>query len=293
MSIEIKITARPEDGDMANQLHNAFLALGYLKKDKKEKEPEAKVSKVTLDWQPVENIEQAVALVTETKTEHEEKIPKEPIQFTPAEIPESKRKRKSKAEVEKEEKFQRQISTGAERTNPEEDAIQDAKDEVIIADTLFTIDDVRKLIGDYSKIHGIAKAATEVPLLLGCKIHELSDDQVSLANAIAVMRHAINPDAPQARIIPVSAQTFPDDVTKADVGKALMAYAAMYDGVDIPLEQMHATLEDGPKMLMKIFGSSVTNISAIPADPISYAKAKAAIEAAIIHNPYKREAKNG
>ena len=91
----------------------------------------------------------------------------------------------------------------------------------------------------------------------------------------------------------MSAQTFAPDVTKADVGKALMAYAAMYDGVGTPLDQMHATLEDGPKILVKIFGPSVTNISAIPADPVSYAKAKAAIESAIANNPYKREAKNG
>ena len=157
---------------------------------------------------------------------------------------------------------------------------QDIEDEKAEVNTsVLTHDDLRAVIGEFTKIHGIAKAQKMVPVILGCAIVDVPADQDSLQLAIDKIKAEINSDD----------DTDMDDeptAAESDVREALMAYAKKYDGDDAKLTN---TLVDGPKILVGELGEGITAIRLIPKDPHSYGRALQAINKAITENPFNRE----
>ena len=170
---------------------------------------------------------------------------------------------------------------------------QDVADEAAEAasDTL-THDDVRAAVGEYTKKFGIVAAQKAIPALLGKPIAEIPDDQASLRAAVAAIRNDMLEVKPAADIV-ASAGLFADEtppapmkeITEADVRDALMAYAAKYD-VD---DKMANTLIDGPDILKKTFGPTVSALRLVPKDSASLRKAYDAIHDAIENNWYNRK----
>jgi len=170
---------------------------------------------------------------------------------------------------------------------------QDVADEAAEAasDTL-THDDVRGAVGDYTKKFGIVAAQKAIPALLGMPIAEIPDDQESLRAAVAAIRDDML-EVKKAADIVASAGLFADvpepapekEITEANVREALMAYAAKYDGDD----KMAHTLVDGPDILKKTFGPTVSAMRLIPKDPASLRKAYEAIQDATANNWYNRK----
>ena len=153
---------------------------------------------------------------------------------------------------------------------------QDIADEKVLrpSDRL-THDDLRVVVGEFTKIHGIAKAQKMIPVILGCAIADVPEDK--LLDAIDRIRAEItDTDVVEDEVL---------HATEADVREALLAYAKKYDADD----DMPNTFEDGPKILSDVFGPDCKAIRFIPKDPISYGKALKAINDAIINNPFKRE----
>lgn len=156
---------------------------------------------------------------------------------------------------------------------------QDIEDEKAEVNTsVLTHDDLRAVIGEFTKIHGIAKAQKMVPVILGCAIVDVPADQDSLQLAIDKIKAEINSDDDTDTDEPTAAES--------DVREALMAYAKKYDGDDAKLTN---TLVDGPKILAGELGEGVTAIRLIPKDPYSYGRALQAINKAITENPFNRE----
>jgi len=169
---------------------------------------------------------------------------------------------------------------------------QDVADEAAEAasDTL-THDDVRAAVGEYTKKFGIVAAQKAIPALLGMPIAEIPDDQDSLRAAVAAIRDDML-EVKKAADIVASAGLFADEtppalaeITEADVRNALMAYAAKYDGND----KMPNTLVDGPDILKKTFGPTVSALRLVPKDQASLRKAYDAICDATENNWYNRK----
>ena len=170
---------------------------------------------------------------------------------------------------------------------------QDVADEAAeaVSDVL-THDDVRAAVGDYTRKFGIVAAQKAIPALLGRPIAEIPDDQDSLRAAVAAIRDDML-EVKKAADIVASAGLFADEVvpapvkeiTEADVRDALMAYAAKYD-VD---DKMANTLIDGPDILKKTFGPTVSALRLVPKDQASLRKAYAAINDATDNNWYNRK----
>ena len=170
---------------------------------------------------------------------------------------------------------------------------QDVADEAAEAasDTL-THDDVRAAVGDYTKKFGIVAAQKAIPALLGMPIAEIPDDQDSLRAAVSAIRDDML-EVKKAADIVASAGLFADEIvpapvkeiTEADVRDALMAYAAKYD-VD---DKMANTLIDGPDILKKTFGPTVSALRLVPKDSTSLRRAYEAIHDAVKNNWYNRK----
>jgi len=170
---------------------------------------------------------------------------------------------------------------------------QDMADEAAEAasDTL-THDDVRAAVGEYTRKFGIVAAQKAIPALLGMPIAEIPNDQESLRAAIAAIKDDML-EVKKAADIVASAGLFADEtppapmkeVTEADVRDALMAYAAKYD-VD---DKMANTLIDGPDILKKTFGPTVSALRLVPKDQVSLRKAYDAINDATDNNWYNRK----
>ena len=168
---------------------------------------------------------------------------------------------------------------------------QDVADEAAEAasDTL-THDDVRAAVGEFTKKFGIVRAQKHIPMLLKKPIAEIPDDQVSLQEAIAAIHDYMQWGAaePTVTIPPLFDEEYKPtlaEITEADVRDALMAYAAKYD-VD---DKMANTLIDGPDILKKTFGPTVSAMRLIPKDPASLRKAYEAIQDATANNWYNRK----
>ena len=159
------------------------------------------------------------------------------------------------------------------------------------SDTL-THDDVRAAVGDYTKKFGIVAAQKAIPALLGMPIAEIPDDQDSLRAAVSAIRDDML-EVKKAADIVASAGLFADEIvpapvkeiTEADVRDALMAYAAKYD-VD---DKMANTLIDGPDILKKTFGPTVSALRLVPKDSTSLRRAYEAIHDAVKNNWYNRK----
>lgn len=165
---------------------------------------------------------------------------------------------------------------------------QDMADEAAeAASDKLTHDDVRAAVGDYTKQFGIVAAQKNIPQLLGGPIAEIPEDQAALAAAIQAVRQAMTPqetDEPTLALFDEPAAV--KEITETDVREALMAYAAKYDGD----AKMANTLVDGPDILKKTFGPTVSAMRLIPKDPASLRKAYDAIHDAITNNWYNRKA---
>ena len=152
-----------------------------------------------------------------------------------------------------------------------------------------THDDVRDYVGQYTKKFGIVAAQKNIPTILGCAIADLPDDQVALQKAIFQIQAAMLEGQMQKE---VDTNLFDEpeieperEITEQDVRDALMVYAKKYDADD----KMANTLIDGPDILKKTFGPTVTALRLIPKDPASLKKAYDAITDATENNWYNRK----
>ena len=157
---------------------------------------------------------------------------------------------------------------------------QDADDEAAEASRdILTHDDVRILVGAYTKEFGIVAAQKNIPTLIGCAIADIPNDQESLGEAI----YKISKDLETKLFDDVGEPE--NEITEQDVRDALMVYAKKYDADD----KMVNTLIDGPDILKKTFGPTVTALRLIPKDPASLKKAFDAITDATENNWYNRK----
>ncbi len=143
-----------------------------------------------------------------------------------------------------------------------------------------THDDVRAAVGKYIKHFGIVVGQKNIPALLGCSISDIPDDQNQIKLAILKIEAALAPTLFDEHVVASE-----KEITEADVRDALMAYAAKYD-VD---DKMANTLIDGPDILKKTFGPSVSALRLVPKDAASLRKAYDAINDATDNNWYNRK----
>ena len=157
---------------------------------------------------------------------------------------------------------------------------RDAKDEAVeTSNGVLTHDDVRILVGAYTKEFGIVAAQKNIPTLIGCAIADIPNDQEALGEAI----YKISKDLETSLFDDVGEPE--NEITEQDVRDALMVYAKKYD-VD---DKMANTLIDGPDILKKTFGPAVMSLRLIPKDPASLKKAYDAITDATENNWYNRK----
>lgn len=181
------------------------------------------------------------------------------------------------------------ISTGEERVGPEDseaDARRDAADEAAETEAnggLAPVDELRRLVGQYQKKHGMpaAVALCAEGGLIGCGVHEVPEADIPAV--IEKVRAAIDGETSKGTEAPAEPAK---QATKADLQKAMLRYAKKFDGQDTDMNAMPATMEDCPKIFEMLFGEGVTKLSQVPED--GYAKAIAGIDEAIEKNPFKR-----
>lgn len=298
MTIEIKIEAHPDRGDMGQQVERAMSALGFYRSA-------AVVSSVS--HRPVTE-EAIIREIAETAVQDEPVTSQEVVELHEAPKrergkPSPGRARRTKEEIAEDEAadaadaakqtaaeeanltddVKPAISTGGERISPEDE--QDAADEAAETEKtgLASIDVLRRLVGDYQKKHGMPAAVKlcQEGGLIGKPIHELDD--AGIEAAIRTMSGGVidAKDAPQKVEEPAALEP----KTKADLVEAMMRYADKYDGTRDQAKMTH-TLADMPKVFVATFGDSVQKLSQVPED--KYAEAVAAVEAAIKADPYGR-----
>jgi hypothetical protein len=184
------------------------------------------------------------------------------------------------------------ISSGEERINPEdaETVAQDAADEA--AETAAagtgapTLNDLRKLMGDVQRKHGMA-TATRIPFLLGKPIAEITDAE--LPEALAKVQTLLDGDTPAAAqavttaTVAAGAEPAPT-ATKEDLVAAMLEYADFADGTR-EQAKMKWTMVDVPVVFDKLFG--VQKLSEVPAD--GYGKAVAGIREMLDKDPFNRK----
>jgi hypothetical protein len=208
--------------------------------------------------------------------------PSTPVEMEPTEP--KKRGRKAKETTTKD--------VAVEVATPDVNEQDVADESAEAASDKLTHDDIRDLVGQYTKKHGIALAQKNIPQILGGAIADIPDDQTALQVAIFKLREAMGATpvamAGAKQDIPLFANEEPapvKEITEQDVRNALMAYAAKYD-VD---DKMANTLVDGPDILKKTFGPTVSALRLIPKDPASLKKAYDAVQDAIENNWYNRK----
>ena len=173
------------------------------------------------------------------------------------------------------------------------DTAQDAADEAAEAaasktDAL-TLDDLRNAAGAYQKAHGPLAAIKNIPIILGKPLTEHAPQEIEEA----IRKIRIATEAPAVTSAPVVQQHIEENKPAAsptldDVKAALGRYAAKYDGrTDLGKETTPITNEDGSKIVKQAVGAD--NLRDMPKDPATLAKLIAAIDAAVVSNPFKRE----
>lgn len=299
MTIEIKITAHQELGDVAKQVNEAMAALGFVRALR------LISSTATIDEDV--SIGEALAPGTGFTADEINAIDKAAEDFyaakpAPARVPGQPspgKARRTKAEIAEDEAaakashdrvaaIKEDVLAGAtgQQTayDTPEDAAQDAADEAAETaanKTGLTLDDLRHAAARYQKKFGMAAAVAGIPTLLGCAMVDVPE--ADLAAAIAKIDAAVTADAPGAieeKVAEVKA------ATKEDVMAAMLRYALNYDGQDKDMNAMPKTMADAPKIFAKLFGADVVKLSQVPAD--GYAKTVAAFDEAIAKNPFQR-----
>ena len=212
--------------------------------------------------------------------------PDTPVETEPTEPKKRGRKPKETAVAAKEE-----VVSIAVPVIDEQDVADEAAE---AASDVLTHDDVRAAVGEYTKRFGIVAAQKNVPAMLGCPIAEIPDTQEALSGAIAKLKNLMNAleemtgtthGIHNTPLFDEEPETTLAEITEANVREALMAYAAKYD-VD---DKMANTLVDGPDILKKTFGPTVSALRLVPKDATSLRRAYEAIHDAIKNNWYNRK----
>lgn len=311
MTIEIKIEAHPDRGDMGQQVERAMSALGFYRSAAVVSSVSQTATEAAYAWAEVKSepiIATGATIPTDADLEqaaldnpNADVVPV--VQKRERGKPSPGRARRTKEEIAEDEAadaadaakqqaadeanltddVKPAISTGGERISPEDE--QDAADEAAETEKtgLASIDVLRRLVGDYQKKHGMPAAVKlcQEGGLIGKPIHEL--DEAGVEAAIAAMQGAAPAKVEEPAPAEEPAALAPK--TKADLVEAMMRYADKYDGTRDQAKMTH-TLADMPKVFMKEFGDSVQKLSQVPED--KYAEAVAAVEAAIEADPYGR-----
>jgi hypothetical protein len=200
--------------------------------------------------------------------------------------------------------------------DPETDA-QDAADEAAEAGEKsqggpLNLEDLRRVIGEYAKKHGMAKAAANIPTIIEGPMLEVTDfaraiARVKLAAATSDgLLHEMSAEdlATCGRVVDGlieardqqlakirEAISEKPSATKDELMAAVMAYAAKYEGKGVIPASGGPTAVDLADVMRKTFPGTSGALSEIPATPEGYGKALAAVSAATTGNPYSREAK--
>lgn len=307
MTIEIKIEAHPDRGDMGKQVERAMSALGFYRSA-------PVVSSVSQTATTTAGTGRAVTqdAVNEMIGDafYKEDAPAPTDEEPQAEAPKRERgkpspgrSRRTKEEIAEDEAadaadaakqtaaeeanltddVKPAISTGGERISPEDE--QDAADEAAETEKtgLAPIDVLRRLVGDYQKKHGTPAAVKlcQEGGLIGKPIHELDD--AGIEAAISTMSGGVIDAKDELQKVEELAALEPK--TKADLAEAMMRYADKFDGTRDQAKMPH-TLADMPKVFVATFGEGIDKLSKVPED--KYAEAVAAVEAAIEADPYGR-----
>lgn len=193
------------------------------------------------------------------------------------------------------------ISTGEERIDPADAETQaqdkaDEKAEVEATRDGLTLDDLREVVGEYQKVHGMAATVENIPALLGCAVAEVKPED--LEGAIAKVRAeigvtGITGDMPGPNTAEPKAEEKPAPFTasKNDVIEEMLRYADKFDGQRTNPGEATAMIEDRAKILLAAFGDGIDGLSKIPDTPEAYGRAVLALREAIEKNPYGREVK--
>ena len=211
------------------------------------------------------------------------------------------------------------ISSGGDRANPEDDA-QDAADEAAESashrGSEATLDDLRKVIGEYQKKFGMAQAAAKsLEYNGGQPIFEVPSKDIPLT--IMRWKAAIEHDKPgeAAKFTPVkpsedrkfihesTAKGFNPEsgnpvtvvhtqqiATREQVNAAINDYATKFDG-SLEQAKMVNTKTDIPKLMERLFGAGKNNFNAIERTPENYGRVITAIQAEISKNTFGRTPK--
>jgi hypothetical protein len=184
------------------------------------------------------------------------------------------------------------ISTGENRTNPEDDA-QDAADEAAESaqrtDGPPTMDDLRAAVKRYSDKFGPEAAIANVRGILGSPMLEVVP--AGIPSAIAKMDLAtrgaqpMGVDAPSAPETSLFDNGAPRVAKREDIIAAMTAYCVKFDGTNDPNKAPNGQA-DLPRILEKACGHP--RISLLPQTPDSFGAAVAAIEQATKNNPFGR-----
>lgn len=285
MTLKIEVFVPEDDvrgGSAAKYLASALTAIGYSRQSYPA--VEQSIGRATADGQPL-GVQRAISF-PETQ-------PPTTVQQGAGEPEKPKSTRSSK----KVDAKPANISTGEERVGPEdtpEAQAQDAADEAAehAGKTTLTLDDVRKAVGRYTKKHGMAAAAKDVPAILGCAIADLPDDQGKLADAVAWIDQATEqgftpPPAGENAFDEAPAEQ--KEFTKDDVKAAMLAYGEKFDKTTDPAA-MAFTKIDIVKIFTTLFGADVKTFSQIPATSEACGRAVDAINRAIAEDPFQRGA---
>jgi hypothetical protein len=152
-----------------------------------------------------------------------------------------------------------------------------------------TLDDLRRLMGEVQRKHGMT-VAIGIPKMLGKPIVDLTPEE--LPAAIARVQGLL--DGTDQTPVTAETKAVEPTATADDVRAAMLRYAAKYEGYAPPEggpidgSKIQVTSADSAKVFSMLFGEGVVKVSSIPADAASYAKAVAGIEEMIEKNPFKR-----
>lgn len=181
------------------------------------------------------------------------------------------------------------ISSGDERIDPSIVA-QDAADEAAESAAARTsgaptLDDLRRLMGDVQRKHGMAVAA-KLPGLIGKGVGELTDEE--LPKAISAVQFVLENGLSNVSDEPAKTEAAPV-ATKQELVAAMLDYALFADGQNTDHAKMPHTMEDVAVVFGKLFGAEVSKLSQVPAD--GYAKAIAGIAEMKSKDVFKRGGK--
>lgn len=290
MGIKIEISA-----ENAAELDVLLGGLGYARRD---------VNQAETAWQNYKAEDAEQSIIQEMISKGAVEIAESPAAVVEHQPEPKKRGRRTKAETEAEKpaadpEIEANTPKPPDRPHwsaPAEISKQDAADEAreaAMSTKGVTRDDLRQVVGAYTKIVGFAEVRTMVPKLLGSAVNDVPEDKIPWA--IGKIQDAIKGDVYVGEDETEEAPKTVDPniiepvlATRSEVADAFKAYAKKFDGQCEDLSIAKHTLQDGPALLKKLFGDHVTQIKHIPQSPEAYGYAVTAINKAIEEDPFNR-----